>query len=146
MYPVSQHVPQRHQLLNSISEIAGGASDGVQTLQSVFDRQRFLAVLADPSGRILIFNDFAESVTGYKREEVIGKNILELFVPAEWVPAVVRRFSDPFSNELREPHRNPWIAKDGSELSIEWVCAAVRVKSFDQPCIAGAGMCAPAHS
>jgi PAS domain S-box-containing protein len=79
-------------------------------------------------------------VTGYAREEVIGKNLIELFVPPEWQPAVQQRFADPRAPEVRQPHENAWLTKAGGQRSIEWRCAALPMDGDDRLGVLGIGV------
>jgi two-component system sensor kinase FixL len=99
-----------------------------------------LVVLADPEGRILLFNRACEELTGYARKEVIGKNLIELFVPPEWQPAVQQRFADPHAPEVRQPHENAWLTKAGEQRSIEWRCAALPMEGDDRLGVLGIGV------
>ncbi|MGZ9103816.1 MAG: PAS domain-containing sensor histidine kinase, partial [Rhodoplanes sp.] len=81
-----------------------------------------------------------EELTGYAREEVIGKDLIELFVPPEWQPAVLQRFADPRAPEVRQPHENAWLTKAGEQRSIEWRCAALPMGGDDRLGVLGIGV------
>ncbi len=83
-----------------------------------------LVVITDAAGRILAFNWACERVTGYKRREVLGENLIELLVPPEERRMVRERFAPPASPELRRPHESHWLTKRGEPRLIEWRCAA----------------------
>lgn len=99
-----------------------------------------LVVLADEKGRILLFNRACEELTGYARHEVIGKNLLTLFVPPEWQPVVQARFADPFAPEVRRPHENPWLTKSGELRDIEWRCAVLPIDGAGLKGLLGIGV------
>jgi len=104
-----------------------------RSLEAVVETAPSLIVLHDPDGRILLFNRASEELTGYKREEVIGRKTSELFLPPEWIPVVEKRFADPYAPELRIPQQNPWITKSGEERLIEWRCAALPTPEGGRP-------------
>ena len=94
-------------------------------------------VATDERGNITLFNRAAQTLTGYDRAEVLARPLLDLFVPAAWQETVKLRFDPSRRDTIRDPHRNPWILKDGTERMIEWRCAAM-----DTPrgsCILGVG-------
>jgi len=111
-----------------------------QSLEEVVETAPSLIVLTDPDGRILMFNSACEELTGYKRDEVLGKTIPELFLPPEWAPVVKKRFADPYAPEVRAPHENPWITKSREERLIEWRCTVLPSPNDGRPCILGTGV------
>jgi len=111
-----------------------------RSLEAVVETVPSLIVLTDAEGRILMFNRACEELTGYKREEVIGKKIPELFLPPEWIPVVQKRFADPYAPEVRAPHENPWLTKSGEERLIEWRCTALPSPKDGRPCVLGTGV------
>lgn len=101
------------------------AQDAGRYLEAVVETAPSLIVMADESGRIVLFNRACEVLTGYERQEVIGQSLLERFVPADWHDIVRARFADPHALALRDPHENPWLTKSGDRRLIEWRCTAL---------------------
>ena len=92
-------------------------------LDSVVETVPNAIVGAERDDTIFLFNRAAEMLTGYRREEVLGRSILELFVPARMREEVSARFANATGTELREPYRIPWRTRSGQEVLIEWRCA-----------------------
>jgi len=75
----------------------------------------------DLNANITLFNKFAEKLTGYKKEEVLGKNWFNLFIPKQngtIIPEV-------FANVLKDmpevsSYENPVLCRNGSERLIHW--------------------------
>ncbi len=109
-------------------------------MEAILETAPTLIVFTDSDGRILLFNHACEELTGYKREEVLGKTIQELFLTSQWLPIVQKRFADPYAPELRQPHVNPWLTKSGVEKLIEWRCAVLKSPVEGRPCILGMGV------
>jgi len=86
-----------------------------------------------------MFNNACEALTGYRRDEVLGRELMEFFVPKEWTDIVQQRFTDPFSPEIGKPHENPWLTKSGEQRLISWRCTALKVAGNEQPYILGIG-------
>jgi PAS domain S-box-containing protein len=96
-----------------------------------------LVVIVGHDGAIRTFNRECERVTGYSRKEVIGANLVDLFVPQEWRTVVLNRFVGATEHELRAPHRNPWKTKLGVPVMIEWRCSYL--PSIDGTLVVGFG-------
>ncbi len=71
--------------------------------------------------KILIFNNFAEKLTGYKAEEVIGKSWIEIFIPEKMRGQLYNVWDEIVKNKLIEHHfENPILTKYGEEKIISW--------------------------
>jgi len=110
-----------------------------QLLEALLALVPDLVVLVDPTGRINMFNNACEALTGYRRDEVLGLNLMELLVPPEWASTVQQRFSDPFAPEVSMPHENPWLTKSGEQRLILWRCTAIKTVGIEGPYILGIG-------
>jgi PAS domain S-box-containing protein len=110
-----------------------------ELLEALIETTPSLVVLADGAGRIALFNRACEELTGYSREEVMGRTIGELFLPAEWRNVVARRFADLDAPEVRTPHENPWRTKAGSVRWIEWRCSPIRLPGQPGVWVMGTG-------
>ena len=108
-----------------------------QSLHTLVETVPCLLVITDRDGRILLFNRRAEELTGYTRDETLGKPITDLLIPPAWIEEVKQRFTYPVSGT---PHQNPWITKAGEERLIEWRCAHITWQNYTDPCILGVGI------
>ncbi len=75
----------------------------------------------DPGSRILLFNRFAEKLTGYTAQEVMGKEWIELFIPKE----IQEEFRSVWKkivrdNRVQHHYENPIIIKTGEHRLISW--------------------------
>ncbi|MFX1318948.1 MAG: PAS domain S-box protein [Promethearchaeota archaeon] len=80
-----------------------------------------LVVGVDTQGRITLFNRRCEEVTGYSSEEVLGKNIVELFIPEDERSKLMVRFQDLVQGKT--PAYSPevhWITKSGEQRLVRW--------------------------
>jgi PAS domain S-box-containing protein len=108
-------------------------------LSALLDIAPCILLMTDPDGQILVYNQAAEELIGYRREEVLGKNVQE-FVPASWWPIVQQRLGDIRTAEFRQPHEIPCISRDGAERRIEWRCTTFHSPRYVKPCILAAGI------
>ena len=82
-----------------------------------------MVVGLDSNGNVIIFNKAAENLTGYKREEIIGKNWFnEIPILAKQdVPRLSELFQDLLGDEILENVvENPIITKHGEIKYILW--------------------------
>jgi PAS domain S-box-containing protein len=88
--------------------------------ENLIETANVLVVGLDLQGNVIIFNNAAEKVTGYSREEVLNRNWLELFVPED-----VRNQVGGALEKLRQsgPHNNfehKIITKSKGLRQISW--------------------------
>ncbi|MBN2087207.1 PAS domain S-box protein [Candidatus Peregrinibacteria bacterium] len=73
------------------------------------------------TSKILVFNKFAEELTGYKAKEVIGKKWIDLFIPKEQQNELYKVLSDVFKNQyIHHIFENPIITKSGEKKLFSW--------------------------
>ena len=81
----------------------------------------FIAVELDTSGRVVFCNGFLLALTGYSREDVIGCDWFERFLPAGVRATVRRMFFDAIGQGLLPPHfENSIVTREGEERLIRW--------------------------
>jgi PAS domain S-box-containing protein len=127
--------------LSLSSTVLNGNTNAIGLLRDITERQRSANALRhekawsediirlapsmivglDPSGTITLFNDYAEQLTGYARDEVIGKDWVELFIPAilhDGISAIIEDAA--VSGEVLPSNENQIVIRDGSERMIDW--------------------------
>jgi PAS domain S-box-containing protein len=108
-----------------------------QSLHTLVEAVPCLLVITDHEGQVLLFNRHAEELTGYTRNEMLGKLIFDLLIPKAWIEPVKQRFSDP---DPGIPHQSPWMTKAGEERLIEWRCTHIAWPNHADPCILEVGI------
>lgn len=80
-----------------------------------------MVVGLDSAGAVTIFNETAERISGYCRSEVLGRDWIELAVPAK-AAASVRELFNEFRHGGALPHSDeyPILTKAGQERVISW--------------------------
>jgi len=73
----------------------------------------------DKDHRIKIFNNGAEAVTGYSREEVLGKDWFTTLLKPEHVEEITAVWYDAWGSDTTQ-YENPIIAKNGKEILLSW--------------------------
>jgi len=76
----------------------------------------------DIEGKVIIFNEAAEKISGYKKDEVMGYPWFELVVPRDRFPEVWKAFEEfqKKGKSIVGEFQNPILTKSGEERMIEW--------------------------
>jgi PAS domain S-box-containing protein len=107
-------------------EITSQVRDGIDLKnerdfnRSILETANSLILCLDTDARIKIFNDECERVTGYKREEVLGKSWPEIFLPESYRHSGLTDFESWVKNHPRDNYEGPIITKSGEERTILW--------------------------
>jgi PAS domain S-box-containing protein len=79
-----------------------------------------LVCVLDPNGVILLFNDACERATGFRREEVVGRDARESVIPDEEADAFAGVLLHIAATRHSSPQVGHWLTKDGGRLLIAW--------------------------
>ena len=83
--------------------------------------QNVFKVSLDAGAIIIDFNDTASKISGYSKNEVLGKNWFEVFIPDENMVEILTVFNDLFYGEkLYWEHTNNIICKNGTIKTLKW--------------------------
>lgn len=76
--------------------------------------------------KILIFNKFAEKLTGYKAKEVLGKEWIKIFIPKKDQINIYKIWKSVVNNKkIYYNYENVIITKEGREKIISWNNACI---------------------
>lgn len=92
---------------------------------SILHASNSLIVCLDAKARIVIFNSELERVTGYGREEVIGKSWPEIFLPKEYHHEGLKNFAEWVKLHPANRGEGSIIAKSGELRAILWSNSAL---------------------
>jgi PAS domain S-box-containing protein len=91
-----------------------------QVLESVLESAPDGVYLSDPEGTLLYGNRKAEEITGYKREELVGKNFLNLgILPEQELEKAARLLEFSKAGKSTGPDELQLTRKDGSRVWTE---------------------------
>jgi PAS domain S-box-containing protein len=85
-------------------------TEATQSLICVYDRE----------GRILLFNDACERATGWRREEVLGRDAREFVIPAEEREAFGEFLAHVWQTGTPSPQVGHWQTRTGARRLIAW--------------------------
>jgi PAS domain S-box-containing protein len=94
--------------------------------QSLFEIAQVIVMVLDLNGRIVRFNPYMEEVSGYRLEEVQGKDWFSTFLPASDQERIPALFLQAIDDIQTGGNVNPIITKDGRERAIEWYGKTLR--------------------
>ncbi|OQY97892.1 MAG: hypothetical protein B6D35_13485 [Candidatus Brocadia sp. UTAMX2] len=111
---------ERQKMMNDLQQAKDYAENLIETAN-------IMVVELDVMGNIQIFNKVAEEITGYKKEEIIGRNWFEVIVPRERNPYVWEEFSLWQSGgPLPKTMEAPVFTKLGKKRYVSWQNSEVR--------------------
>jgi PAS domain S-box-containing protein len=79
-----------------------------------------LVCVLDSEGRILLFNDACERATGFKRDEVLGRDARDFVIPPEEAEAFGDVLAYIWRTGLSSPQVGHWATKDGGRRLLAW--------------------------
>jgi PAS domain S-box-containing protein len=88
--------------------------------ESIVETAQAVILVIDPQGRIIRFNTFFEEISGYRLEEVQGKDWFDTFLPERNRMATRDLFLKAVNNVQTRGNIDTIITRDGRELQIEW--------------------------
>lgn len=86
--------------------------------RELFENSRDAIYLHDMSGRYLSVNSAAEELSGYSRDEILGKNFTD-FVSAEFIPGIRENFVKKLGTEGATMYEVEVITKGGKRVPVE---------------------------
>ena len=87
-----------------------------------------IITILDPKGCFVSFNHSAEKLTGFSRDELIGKPVWDFVIPEEEREDVKNIFNALLEGNLAVAgsHENHWLTKSGEYRLIDWHNTVVR--------------------
>jgi PAS domain S-box-containing protein len=88
--------------------------------ESLIETAQTIVLLLDTEGRIVRVNPYAEEISGYRLEEVQGKDWFTTFLPTHNHAEIWGVFQKAVRHIQTRGNVNPIVTKDGQERLIEW--------------------------
>lgn len=98
------------------------ASDLTDLLVPILENSKVAITLVDPSGQLTLFNRAAEILTGYSRDEVLGRQVSLFYESEEESQEIARRVSE--QGKL-EDYQTTLVGKDGRRVPISILVTAL---------------------
>ena len=98
-----------------------------------------IMIFGNKNGKICLFNEECQRVTGYSREEVLGKDLFELFVTEDDMPRVRQHCKLVLSGGFEPGFEFSWRTKSGQLRRIMWNCMLLEDPN-GEPIVFGMGV------
>jgi len=105
-------------------------TESKEFIENLLETANTLVVSLNKDANITIFNQYAEKLTGYKKNEVMGKNWFDIFIPGnknDTIPKIFQKVLDNIPEVLE--YENSIITKNGEERIISWSNSLLRDRS-----------------
>lgn len=100
---------------------------------SVLEGAGNVITILDKNGNFVKFNHSAEKLTGYNRDELIGKPVWDNIIPPEERELTKKVFDNLISDNIEpaKSHENHWLKKNGEYCLLEWHNTVLRDANND---------------
>jgi PAS domain S-box-containing protein len=88
--------------------------------ETLVETAQAIVLVLDTDGHIVRFNPYMEEISGYRLEDVQGKDWFSTFLPQHDAERIRAVFSKAIGGIQTHGNVNPMITKDGSPRVIEW--------------------------
>lgn len=88
--------------------------------EDLFRTANAIILILDLEGRIIRFNPYMEQLSGYRLEEVQGRDWFETFLPPEDRHAIRSLFLEVVGGRALQAHVNPIVTRSGEQRIITW--------------------------
>jgi len=114
--------PTKGMAKSSVNDRQGSPEPDLHNFKgNFFDLISVMAVMIDRQGTIMQFNRKAEGLTGYRRDEAVGKDWFSLLLPEQDRDRAREQVTDGLRHDVE--HRTlylPVTARNGSRLPVCW--------------------------
>ena len=89
--------------------------------RSMLENVELITVIIDKNGCVIFCNDFALSLTGFQKTEVIGQNYFDIFTPCEILENAKAWFKEVLDKKkFIGPNNHPIQTKNGEKHLVNW--------------------------
>ncbi len=121
---------EERRLINALAEQLGRIAERIQAekelrrerdfAESLIETAPAIVLVLDADGRIVRINPYMEEISGYRLEDVIGKDWFKTFLPRRNRDRTRGAFLEAAGEKRRRGDVEPIVVKDGREREIEW--------------------------
>jgi len=95
----------------------------------LFMSSPYSIIIGDMTGKIIDCNFKEDQITGYTREDIIGKNMIDIpMFPRKYLPIVMDDFKVLLKGDIPKPNELQIVKKDGSPIWVEPIASIFKLK------------------
>ncbi len=102
---------------------------------SVLRSAASLVLALDKEGRILLFNQACEELSGYSVNEVRNKHLWDFLLPPDEARSAQAFFKDLKSDQFPYTHEDNWVTKDATRRLVTWSETALKDEKGSVACV-----------
>jgi PAS domain S-box-containing protein len=100
--------------------LAKGAFDSNAFAAALAETTQSLVCVLDSAARILVFNEACERATGFKRDDVVGRDARDFVIPPEERDAFDSWIAEVWRTKMPSPQVGHWVTRDGGRILVAW--------------------------
>ena len=136
---VVRQVVRQQRVRRERDEAIAALKQSEEKYRTLVEAAPTLIISLDREGRIDTVNQATEAVTGYQREEVVGRNWFELFVPADELGGATDVFESLVRGEVPSRHVNAIVTRSGQTRIVAWSNTTIKDERGEVVRIVGVG-------
>jgi PAS domain S-box-containing protein len=113
-----EHLRRQEQLERR--RLAEAKSRSEESFRNLVEEAGCVIVILRPDSTVAYVNPFAEELTGYAADEVVGRDFFMLLLPASQRHSVLEGFEQALNGNRVRNRQNILLKKDGSEAVLLW--------------------------
>ncbi|MCI0416833.1 PAS domain S-box protein [bacterium] len=111
----------RDSLEQRVLERTADLKESERRLEEMMENVQLISLMLDTNGNITFCNDYLLQLTQYSREDILGENWFEIFLPVEEGYEIEHSFFRSVRQGRIRPHReNHILTQSGKRLLISW--------------------------
>ena len=111
----------------------------MELCNNIIDNGKALIVVWDLSGTVLLFNKYAQDITGFSQSEIVGAKWPEVLIPREISSNIECLIKHIIVNDSLTLQNIPVLCKDRSRIEVQW-SSSVLHNYNGRTCIISAGI------
>jgi PAS domain S-box-containing protein len=98
-------------------------------LESLISSSPDAIVTTDTEGRIVVWNEGAEKMLGWRKDEIVGKSVLKVYAEEKEAREIMRRLRSATDEKRPRGHETELISKSGERIPVALSASALRSAS-----------------